>query len=260
MLWLVLSLVGLVLLGVEAWQDPAAWSAKWPYVLPATIVLLLLSQATWGDLAALALGAVGAGVAIRTGVVAPELITAAWAPLAVTTLLASFLYAMWYFGLIAGGADAKALLALCVLVPFPIALAEGIPLLPSALPGSFSILADSLLAFLVIPLGLLAWNLAHGDLRLPHALLGVKRRAADVQRGHQWPMETVDEQGARRTRLFASRMSDEEIAQTFERVQALGDERVWVSPKIPFMIPMLAGLLLAFFVGDLMLALVSRFA
>ena len=52
-------------------------------------------------------------------------------------------------------------------------------------------------------------------------------------------------------------MSDSEVEEAFERVQALGDEKVWVTPKIPFMIPLLGGFLAAFTVGDLMFTLLS---
>lgn len=178
---------------------------------------------------------------------------ARWPYLVGAPVFAAIVYGLWWVGLIAGGADAKALMALAILLPFPLALGAGAPLLRSPLPGGVAVFGNSLLAFMLIPASLLLWNLAHGDARLPHAFLGRKKRAADVQRGHDWPMEVVDERGARRTRLFASRMSDDQIAEAFARVQALGDERVWVTPKIPFLIPLLAGFLLAFFVGDLML-------
>jgi len=165
------------------------------------------------------------------------------------------IYAMWWFGLIAGGADAKALMAMALLVPFPLALAEGVPPLAGPLPGAFTVLGDSLLLFLAIPLSLAVWNLAHGHARFPHLFLGVKRKAKDVRRGHAWPMEVVEEDGSRRTRLMASRMSEEEVEATFARVQALGEEKVWVSPKIPFMIPLLLGFVATFLVGDLIFAL-----
>jgi preflagellin peptidase FlaK len=181
-------------------------------------------------------------------------VAARWPYLVFAPLFAAAIYGFWWVGLIAGGADAKALMALALLVPFPLALADALPLLPAPVPGSFTILGDSLVVFLLIPLSLLAWNVAHGHARLPHALLGVKRKARDVRRGHAWPMEVVDADGRRRTKLFASRMSDAQIEETFQRVQALGEAKVWVTPKIPFMIPLLAGFLAAFFVGDLLFA------
>lgn len=183
---------------------------------------------------------------------------ARWPYLVFVPAFAALIYGLWWFGLIAGGADAKALMALGVLLPFPLLVGEGLPPWPSPMPGAFVVLGNSLLAFLLIPMGFAAWNVAHGDFRFPHLFLGMRRRAADVRRGHVWPMEVVDESGARRTRLFASRLSDAQIDATFSRVQALGDARVWVSPKIPFMLPLLAGFLLAFAAGDLLLGLVAR--
>jgi preflagellin peptidase FlaK len=254
-LWAVLGGAGVLLLLVEALSDPAPWSARWPYLLGIPVVVFLLSDSDALDLIA---GVLGLGGAAAVGVlarVAPEMLPARWPFLLAVPVFAAVIYLFYRFGLIAGGADAKALMALGTLAPFPLALAEGVPPLAGPLPGALTILTDSLLLFLLIPISLAIWNLAHGDARFPNLFLGVKRPARDVRQGHAWPMETVAEDGTRGTRLMASRMSEEEIAASFERIQALGDERVWVSPKIPFMIPLLAGFVCAFFAGDLLFAL-----
>lgn len=198
----------------------------------------------------------GAGLALLAADVAldPSLLRTSWPYLALAPAFAALVYGLWYFGLIAGGADAKALMAMGLLMPWPLLGEAGLPLLASPLPGSFVVLTNSLLAFMVVPLAFLVWNLAHGDVRLPHAFLGLRRPAHSVRQGHAWPMETVEEDGTRRTRLFASRMSAEETEAVFDRVQALGAERVWVSPKIPFMIPLLAGFVTTFLVGDVLQA------
>lgn len=224
--------VGVSVLSFSAWTD-MQWRRA-PNVL-------------WVILAAIGVVLLGADLALD-----PAGAFARWPYLVGIPAFVAVVYALWYFGLVAGGADAKALMAIGLLLPFPLALAEGIPFLASPWPGSVVVLTNSLLAFMVIPVALALWNLAHGDVRFPLLFLGVKRRAADVKRGHAWPMETVGEDGARRTRLFASRMEASEVEETFARVQALGDERVWVSPKIPFLVPLLAGFVLAFVVGDLL--------
>jgi preflagellin peptidase FlaK len=259
-LWIVVAAVGVALLLIEAALDPAPLAGRWPYLLGVPVLLVLVSASGWMDALAGVLGLGGAAAVVAVERLHPGLLTPAWGALAAIPVLAALVYVLWWFGLIAGGADAKALIALAALLPWPLRLDDALPLLPAPLPGSFSVLADSLLLFLLIPLGMLVWNVAHGDVRLPHALLGVKREARLVRRGHQWPLETVTPEGARRTRLFASRMSDGEIDETFERVQSLGSQRVWVTPKVPFMIPLLAGFLCAFTVGDLLFALLSRIA
>lgn len=227
-------------------------------------ILLFASYTDWQwrrapNLLWVILAVVGLIVLAVEAVLDWPLTLARWPYLVGIPVFIAVIYGLWWLGLIAGGADAKALMAIALLLPFPLAVAPGIPFWTSPMPGSFTVLGNSLVAFMAVPIGMFLWNLAHGDVRLPHAFLGTKRRAADVTRGHQWPMEVVDEAGARRTRLFASRMSDEEIDATFARVQALGDERVWVSPKVPFMIPLLVGFTLAFLLGDVLLGIMVRF-
>lgn len=258
-LWAIAVSGGALILAVQAAFDPAPLAARWPYLLALPTLLLLLTDATWADAVAALAAVVGAAAVIVVARASPESMTQAWPYLLTIPIFGAAIYALWYFGLIAGGADAKALLAYSVLLPFPLSLAEGIPLWASRFPASIVLLENSLVLFLAVPLGLAAWNLAHGDSRFPQLFVGVKRRAADVQRGHSWPMETVDAEGKRRMRLFASRMSDSDIEETFARVQALGEERVWVSPKVPFLVPMLGALVVTFLVGDVLTSLIGRF-
>jgi prepilin signal peptidase PulO-like enzyme (type II secretory pathway) len=49
--------------------------------------------------------------------------------------------------------------------------------------------------------------------------------------------------------------ADEEL-KAFEN---LGITEIWVTPKIPFMIPLLVGFVFAFFPGDLLMQLVRTF-
>lgn len=210
----------------------------------------------------LLLAGIGAVVLAADVALDPSGVRARWPYLVAIPLFAGLMYGFWWLGLIAGGADAKALMALALLLPFPIALTGALPLWGAPVPGAFTVLGDSLVLFLVIPLSLFVWNVSHGDARLPHAFLGIKKEGASIRRGHHWPMETFDAEGTRKTRLFASRMSASEVDETFERLAALGSEKVWVTPKIPFMIPLLLGFVAAFTVGDLlfgaMTALIQR--
>jgi preflagellin peptidase FlaK len=255
--WVMLGFASLALL-VEAALDPAPLAGKWPYLLAAPVSVVLASRSTLGDVLAGALGAAGVAGALAEARYAPGILTAQWPWLVGIVVFVAVIYAFWYFGLIAGGADAKALMAIAVLLPFPLALGERVPLLQDQLPGAFAVLGNSLVLFLAIPVALLVWNVAHGDVRFPNLLLGYKRRARDITHGHAWPMELVDEKGARTTKLFSSRMSPSEVDEAFARVQALGDERVWVTPKVPYMIPLLAGFVCAFVFGDLLYAGITR--
>ncbi|MHB8604701.1 MAG: A24 family peptidase C-terminal domain-containing protein [Thermoplasmatota archaeon] len=169
-------------------------------------------------------------------------------------------YVLYRVGLIWGGADAKAIMALAVLLPFPLALAPGVPLLAEmvqsgglAPPAFLDAVADSLLAFLLIPFGLFVVNIVRGDIGVL-AFLGTKRDVAALAEGYVWPMQRVED-GRVVSVWFPTRRPDDLETQQAE-FEKLGVKRVWVTPKVPFLVPLLAGLILSFTVGDVLLALV----
>lgn len=175
--------------------------------------------------------------------------------LAAAPLVVGFFWLSWRLRLIAGGADAKALMALAVLLPFPLDLGA-LPLLPSVFPGSLAVLADSLVAFMLVPVGFALWNVAHGSFRFPHLFLGRAIPVAEVGRGHDWPMERVED-GRVRTSWFAHRRTED----TDELRAALGKagrRTAWVTPKVPFMLPLLVGFVAAFVVGDVLTWAIQR--
>ncbi|MCA1813530.1 MAG: hypothetical protein LC624_06220 [Halobacteriales archaeon] len=191
----------------------------------------------------------GAGLLLLALQVAldPSLLAARAPLLVVDVLFAGLIFVFYWFGLLAGGADAKALMTLALLVPWPLALGP-FPLRQDLLPPTFGILGDALLCFLLVPLGLLAANARRGVLRLPHALLGLRMPVAEARAKHVWPMERVED-GQVRTALLPSRRrwTDED----WDALAAAGRTEAWVTPKVPFMLPLLAGFVLYAFVGDL---------
>ena len=68
------------------------------------------------------------------------------------------IYLLFQMGLIFGGADAKALMAIAILVPIQPAIAD-FPLRNSLMPFSFVIFFNSLVLFLAIPLGIFIFNI-----------------------------------------------------------------------------------------------------
>ena len=176
-----------------------------------------------------------------------------WPYLAIVPLVMALLYGAFHVGLIYGGADAKAVMALAVLLPFPLA-GTLVATNPSLMPGWFAVVGNSLLVFLVIPLAYAALNLARRDLAFPYTLLGVRVDVDGIETRHVWPMERIEE-GRRVRQLFPRR--DVEITQEAEALRAAGVTRVWATPKVPFMIPLAVGFLAAFLLGDLITWLVS---
>jgi archaeal preflagellin peptidase FlaK len=167
-------------------------------------------------------------------------------------IMIALMYLFYQLRLLFGGADAKALMALAILVPIQ-PLIGTFPLWKSLLPGSWTIFANATILFLFIPLSLLVYNLTKRNLRFPHCLLGYVITVEQAKQSFVWPMEKIKD-GKRKLVYMPKNFDiDEELAE-FER---LGITDIWVTPKIPFMIPLLAGFLAAFFLGDILLQIVQ---
>ena len=163
-------------------------------------------------------------------------------------IMIALMYMFFQLGLLFGGADTKALMALAILVPIQ-PLIGMFPLWPSFLPGSWSIFANAIVLFLFIPISLLIFNIAKRNLRFPHCLLGYVISVEKAKQTFVWPMEKI-KNGKRKLVYMPKNFDvDEELAE-FEK---LGITEIWVTPKIPFMIPLLAGFLAAFVLGDILL-------
>jgi preflagellin peptidase FlaK len=167
-------------------------------------------------------------------------------------IMIALMYAFFQMRLLFGGADAKALMALAILVPIQ-PLIGAFPLWPSFLPGSWSIFANATILFLFIPISLLIINIGKRNLRFPHCLLGYVISVEKAKQTFVWPMEKIKD-GKRKLVYMPKNFDvDEELAE-FEK---LGIKEIWVTPKIPFMIPLLAGFLAAFILGDILLQIVQ---
>jgi preflagellin peptidase FlaK len=153
-----------------------------------------------------------------------------------------------------GGADAKALIAISLLAPlFPhidTALGE-LPLwiAPVEFPFPVIVFINSLLLFLVIPIAFFVRNVLHGDLVFPYCFFGCRMRASDIPGSHVWPMEKIEE-GQHRKSILPQRDVDPAV---------FGDEIIWATPKVPFLIPLTAGYAISFLLGDIVYQAVSAF-
>lgn len=152
-----------------------------------------------------------------------------------------------------GGADAKALIAISLLVPlFPhIDTALGdLPLWVwqvQVTPFPLTIFINSLLLYLAVPVALFARNAARGDLAFPYCLVGYRMQASDIPGSYVWPMETIED-GRRTKSMLPQRDVDP---------AAFGDEQIWVTPKVPFLIPLTAGYAISFVLGDILYIVMS---
>jgi len=161
------------------------------------------------------------------------------------------IYAFFQMRLLFGGADAKALMALAILIPIQPSIGN-YPIWTSFWPGSWTVFCNAVLLFLVIPLSLLIYNIMKRNIQFPHVLLGYKMSVEKAKQTFVWPLERIKD-GKRKLSYMPKEFDANEELAEFEK---LGITKIWVTPKIPFMIPLLVGFIVAFFPGDLLMQLV----
>lgn len=162
---------------------------------------------------------------------------------------------LYQFDVIKGGADAKALIALAVMFPlYPIL--EPFPLI--AVPTEYSqfvvpfpllILFNAALMTIAVPVVMLFYNLVHRNVRFPAMFFGYPVSIEEAKSSFVWPMERL-ENGERKLTLFP-RDSDHTAAQ-LDELGAAGAKEVWVTPKIPFLIPITVSLVFSVVVGNIL--------
>jgi len=172
--------------------------------------------------------------------------------LAFIPIMILLMYMLFQLRVIFGGADAKALMSISILTPFwPSHLFT--PLYRSYLPFPWVIFSNSIILFLVIPITLLIYNLYHRNLVFPHCLLGYKMSLEEARNSFVWPLERIVD--GKRKIQYASRISNESTQ--WEMFEEHGISTIWVTPKIPFMVPLLAGFISSFLLGDILSLLVN---
>ncbi|MCK4938634.1 MAG: prepilin peptidase [Methanosarcinales archaeon] len=164
-----------------------------------------------------------------------------------------------------GGADAKSLIILSILFPvypqiqvlgtyFPL---QGVPLIGLF---AFSVFGNAVLLTIVVPLGMLAFNLTTlkpGEVlqRPAYLFVGFKTDISKLLGRH---IKLIEEyylsDGEIHTRFRRNGvMIDDKTVEKLEEYVARGliPRTVWVSPGLPFMIPITLGFFVAVFFGDL---------
>ncbi len=170
-------------------------------------------------------------------------------------IMIALVYVLFQLRLIFGGADAKALMAIAILVPLAPAISQ-FPLWDrSLMPASWFIFSNSVILFLFIPLSLLLFNIAKRNIQFPYALLGYKMDIKKARDKFVWPLEKIVD-GKRK---FSYMPKNFEIEDELDEFEKNGINKIWITPKIPFMIPLLAGFICAFVLGDILYYLMGLF-
>ncbi len=153
-------------------------------------------------------------------------------------------YGLWYTGMLFGGADAKALMVLAWLLP-----AYQSPSADQLVPV-LDLFMNGLFATMAYPLALAAINLVGGRLH-PAMFIGTPRPLDEIAARHVFPLQRVRPDGTVYFRAWPRR--NENFAQVVQDLRSAGVTEAWATPKIPFMVPLLVGLLLAWKFGNLVL-------
>lgn len=195
----------------------------------------------------------------------------------VFSFFSSFFLAYLLFRIkVFGGADAKALIAIGTLFPvYPVLEFYGydFPLLGVPPAGLFAItvLENALLLTAVVPLGLLCYNLLHFTpdmLKKPFYIffayrIEIKTLRKLLEKGrHIRLAERFELNNGKLNPSFAGRgiAVNHNILSRLEahEEQGLLDGIIWVTPGLPFMVPITSSFILAVILGDLIYYFVTK--
>ena len=124
----------------------------------------------------------------------------------------------------------------------------------SLFPFAFTVLINAAVISLFFIIGQLIYNVSKHDLQFPHALLGYKLPIKQVPTKFVWLMELY-RNGKRKLIAFPS--SDINLEQELKLLKNAGAKTVWVTPKIPFIIPLTIALVLTVIVGNIIFIIIG---
>ncbi len=265
--WMLMGVLGMAMLALEMLHSDNTLGLTgdiWPYFLIFIPILVMYIEPfrDWGyevrgiDMVTIMLGLAGFAGALALisleGFTRPVIIL-------LTIPIMMFIFVLFYYtGLIHGGADAKAFIVLTILFPvypvimnlplieYPVNIIENIQL---TYPFTFLILMNAaIISVVVVSLSLFFKNLARGDKGFPEMFMGYMMDIDDIPKSFVWPMEKIID-GEHVLVLKPKRTDD--VKAELNALKEQGLTRIWVNPKIPFIIPMLLGIIFSVVVGNL---------
>jgi len=171
-----------------------------------------------------------------------------------------FSFILYFFYILHGGADAKAVITLAILLPFypDIPRLTNWAISPEVATGmeiffpfTLIILLNASLIMLIFPVIHFFFNLYNRDIDVPKMFFGYKKKVSDVEDSFVWPMQYYED-GILKTELLPKSGTDERIRSLKDH----GIEMVWVTPKIPFIVPIFVGFIISFLIGNPILHLI----
>ncbi|MFP4169959.1 MAG: A24 family peptidase C-terminal domain-containing protein [Methanomassiliicoccales archaeon] len=247
--WIVIGTFGLIFLAYEMFQDPVS-PLYYLFLVPLGVLFFDIFWDDEGDIPK-ALHV----IAVLVFLVLVLLFWSAqyfWELISIPAVVL-VLILLYYLDIVKGGADVKALISLAIMFPvYPIF--DGLPLVnvPTemvqyAFPFTIVVLFNAALMVMVFPLAYVMVNLVRGDRGFPEMLFGYRMTIPEARKRFVWPMQGFND-GELKTFLFPREVDEDQ--DMFQELEEAGLERIWVTPKIPFLIPIAASLLVSAVVGN----------
>ncbi|MCI4319495.1 MAG: hypothetical protein L3K23_05105 [Thermoplasmata archaeon] len=182
-------------------------------------------------------------------------------PIPIVAVYASVLLArlMFEVGLLYGGADAKALMVVALLVPLDVAPLLALPRTATSVlglyPFALNLVMNAALLSLAVPIGIAFRNARSGDFEFPRGFVGYRILVSELPHRFVW----IRDPTFRRESEEAE--TSEEDRQIRERqakeLAASGAREVWVTPQLPFVVLLASGAIVAVLAGNLLFDLFS---
>lgn len=261
-MWIALSAIGLVLVpvGIAVDEEPAR------YLLVAIPILAILADVYWDVGEKSSSGRYAPHVKYAIALVSIVSLGYLWGEeeyfqhLLGIPVIMIVIAAMYMLDMIRGGADAKALMALSIVFPFYPRIA-GLPFIEAEtesleilFPFSFTVLINAAIVMALVPVVFFVKNAVRGDIRFPQMFLGYRTGVEDVRRKQVWLMERMESDSHV---VFARPRRDEDLEKELTALAGSGHQRIWITPKLPFIVPMFFSLFLSAAFGNLLLAAFS---
>ncbi len=184
-------------------------------------------------------------------------------PLAAIALLATVILARGLFelGILYGGADAKAVIVVGLLVPL---LASPLLVPPAAaspvlaiLPFSITMLTNAAVFSLVVPLSVAVRNVRRGEFSFPAGFTGYSLPVELLPYRFVWVRDPVLGEDGLSEDVETSAEDQQRRRELAVSLAHKGVRRVWVSPQIPFVVLLALGAFAGILAGNVLLDLLA---
>ncbi len=164
-----------------------------------------------------------------------------------------------------GGADAKLLLILSIIFPFYPTFKAFNHVFPLIMPLNlfvFSVLGDAVMVAILIPIGFAIYNVTKTGLHIDNSayiFVGYKTKISELANKRVWIIQDFEEVNGKIKSSYKRGgidIDEKAISKLNDLLKkGLIKDEIWVTPKLPFMIPLTLGFFIAVFYGDLIFEL-----